>query len=430
MGFMGFSHMLIPLAALFASPPLEGADGGPELGWKTLGEEPPTGRAESCRDLIVGPWKNQPDEYDGYNGFVGWPAVTRLQSGRWVLTFSSGHWHASFPWNDEVRDKCRDVPSCWSRFKQWRKFGLLDLDSPRGGRAHVMHSDDEGGTWSKPSLLVDTELDDRHATILELDDGSFVCTFFSSSFFDRARVLTMRSTDRGKTWSKPLRLPGIGEAFGNGSSVLLPDNTVVLATQFDEMPGMDLPPSKGKPYCGIYHSSDRGKTFELTAALSTRKGTQGEPAITRLQDGRLMVILRRNGDAFWSEDDGKTWSRPRSTGVDLYDPHLVTLPSGVLACFHGSYSGGGLRVILSRDGGETWHGPRERIGYAVDTGVYGYSHPMVLPDGTVYVTYISSGGHRPQDARTMAIWGLRVRIPDSADGIEILTRKQTLNATE
>jgi len=55
-----------------------------------------------CRRLIIGPWCNQPEEYEGYNGFVGWPGVTRLQKGRRIMTFSSGYWHISFPQTLEV----------------------------------------------------------------------------------------------------------------------------------------------------------------------------------------------------------------------------------------------------------------------------------------------------------------------------------------
>jgi len=52
--------------------------------------------------------------------------------------------------------------------------------------------------------------------------------------------------------------------------------------------------------------------------------------------------------------------------------------------------------------------------------VYGYCHPMLLPDGTVYVVYLHTGGHKPEHARTEALWGLRVKIHDDAGGIDIL----------
>jgi hypothetical protein len=132
------------------------------------------------------------------------------------------------------------------------------------------------------------------------------------------------------------------------------------------------------------------------------------------------MMIRQEGDVCFSDDGGKSWTEPLSSGVKLFDPHLLLLPNGVLACFHGSYQKGGLRVILSPDGGKTWRGPGENYGYQIDPGVYGYSHPMLLEDGTVYLTYIHSGGHSSADARTMAIWGIRVKVNDDADGIELL----------
>ena len=127
----------------------------------------------------------------------------------------------------------------------------------------------------------------------------------------------------------------------------------------------------------------------------------------------------------WSDDGGRTWTQSNSTGWGLFDPHLLYLPNGVLALFAGSYhAGGGIRVLLSPDGGYTWHGPGKESekphGYTVDPSVYGYSHPMLLPDGTVYLVYLHTGGHRPEDARTESLFGLRVSVHDSADGIDIL----------
>ena len=34
--------------------------------------------------------------------------------------------------------------------------------------------------------------------------------------------------------------------------------------------------------------------------------------------------------------------------------------------------------------------------------------------------YLNTGGHLPADARTEALWGLRVRVHDDAGGIDIL----------
>jgi len=382
--------------------------GAPEF--KVIGEEPEAERFRMCRRLLVGPWCNQPEEYEGYNGFVGWAGVTRLRNGRWVVTFSSGYWHASFPQTPEVMadEAYRQIVDGWRA-----RMNCPLIHAPRGGRAHIMTSNDQGLTWSRPGTLVDTEMDDRHPTILELDDGTLFCTFFQYRLPSEAFAKYILSNDGGKTWTEPLSPHPKAASFGNGSAIQLSDGTVAWAVEgkYD--------PKHEHNAIGIFLSNDRAKTFELGAVLAADHDLY-EPGIAELPDGRLVVIARREGDLFWSDDGGRTWTEPVVTGVELFDPHLLTMPNGVLACFHGSYKAGGLRVILSRDGGETWHGPGDHYGYAVDPSVYGYCHPMLLPDGTVYLVYLHTGGHVGADPRTEAIWGLRVKVHDEADGIEIL----------
>ncbi|MCP4645324.1 MAG: exo-alpha-sialidase [bacterium] len=388
-----------------------GAAMAQDVQFKTVGSEPEPERYRACRSMIVGPWKNQPEEYEGYNGFVGWSGVTRLRSGRWFVTFTSGTWHATPPWTEEIRQD----PECLPRFEEWHKIGLPDIRAPLGGRCHIMHSDDEGLTWSRPVTLADTEDDDRHPAILELDDGTLICTFFTYRFPRETTIKYITSKDGGETWTEPTDPLGkpVAGGFGNGPVIQLQDGALVWVTEgkFDE--------SHEHSTIGVLRSEDRGKTFEV-AAVVKRDHSLHEPTVAELPGGRLVMVIRREGDLCWSDDGGKTWEHSDSTGWDIYDPHLVVLPNGVLACFHGSYKKGGIRVLLSPDGGETWNGPGEGYGYSVDSSVYGYSHPMVLPDGTVYLTYLHTGGHRPEHARTQALWGLRIGIHDDAGGIDIL----------
>jgi photosystem II stability/assembly factor-like uncharacterized protein len=397
---------LLLSAALLAEMASAGA-----ITFKVAGSEPESDRYASCRSLLVGPWKNQPDEYEGYNGFVGWSGVTRLRSGRWLLTFTSGSWHATPPWTDEVRSD----PANLKQFEEWKAIGMPDVRAPRGGRAHIMHSDDEGRTWSKPRTLVDTEDDDRHPSILELDDGTLIANFFSYRYPGVYFAKYMRSSDGGETWTEPLDplgkpTPG---AFGNGPIIQLKDGTVLWVAEgpFDSTVSFNS--------IGVMRSEDRGKTFQL-ASVVKRDHDLNEPTVAEMPDGRLALIIRKQGDLCFSSDGGRTWEATESPSWELFDPHVLQLPNGVLACFHGSYKKGGIRVLLSPDGGKTWNGPGEGYGYSVDPSVYGYSHPMILPDGTVYIVYLHTGGHTPHDARTEAIWGLRLRVRDDASGIEIL----------
>ena len=83
----------------------------------------------------------------------------------------------------------------------------------------------------------------------------------------------------------------------------------------------------------------------------------------------------------------------------MFAPSLYVLRDGTLVCLHGSYAGkGGLRVIFSTDGGETWIAPAKDHGFLVDTS-YGYGKAMELPDGSLFITYIATGGHRPETRR-------------------------------
>ncbi|MAE66749.1 MAG: hypothetical protein CMJ18_20975 [Phycisphaeraceae bacterium] len=383
---------------------------------RSIGVDTTGDRHYACRRMIVGPWVNQPEEYEGYNGFVGWAGIARTRAGRWLLTFTSGLWHATLPWTEEIR---RD-PECRARFEAWHALGLPDMYAPRGGRAHIMHSDDEGLTWSKPTTLVDTDSDDRHPGILELADGSLMCTFFSSRFPHCSVARYMLSRDGGESWSEPIGLPGSPPhaGFGNGPAITLRDGTVVWATRgaFD--------PDQPHDCIGVMRSRDHARTFELAATIKADRHLS-EPTIVEVADQVLTMAIRREGDFCYSQDGGLSWEHTASTGWGIYDPHLVMAPNGVLALFHGSYlKEGGIHVLLSPDGGRTWHGPGSDAGvvygYSVDPGVYGYCHPMLLPDGTVYLVYLHTGGHAPADARSEAIWGLRVSVHDDAGGIDIL----------
>ncbi len=386
-----------------------------QMSFEVVGKEPDPVRHKSCRRMLVGPWRNQPEEYEGYNGFVGWAGVNRLRSGRWFVVFNSGYWHSSPPWTPEIKASLVKDPAFQAAHKHRIELGRPDVYAPRGGRIHIMHSDDEGQTWSEPLTLADTELSDLHPTLIEQSDGTLLCTFTSVGLPDVHTARHILSSDGGKTWTAPIdSAPGNTGSFSNGSTILLANGTIAWA--IEARSGTKEHPESS---IGIYLSSDRGRAFERVSLVTTDHPMY-EPTLAELPDERLMLMCRREGDIFWSQDGGKSWTDPAGTGVEMFDPHLLVMPSGLLACFHGSYKKHGLRVILSRDQGKTWRGPGDHYGYAVDPSVYGYSHPMLLEDGTVYIVYIHTGGHRTADARTNALWASRVRIHEAGDGIDLL----------
>lgn len=136
----------------------------------------------------------------------------------------------------------------------------------------------------------------------------------------------------------------------------------------------------------IVTSSDEGRTWRyLSTVAAPGKGDpvgEGlvEPAITMLQDGRLLCVMRSGHHfplyASWSTDKGKTWSAPVYTGLDRgCDPCLITLHDGRVALSWGRrfpegwsalsadgdkgrfiYPGEGYtNLAISNDGGATWN---------------------------------------------------------------------------
>jgi hypothetical protein len=400
-----------------------------QIRFNVAGKDPDPDRKYVCRRMLVGPWRNQPEEYEGYNGFVGWASIVILRSGRWIITFNSGYWHVSVPTVGQGLKEERNKAYMLRHpllYRATDKGGTTSFiprfHAPRGGRVHLMVSDDAGLTWSRPTTLVDTENTNLHPGILEMSNGTLLCTFVDerlavgdepapNGFYFRLGY--MLSADHGQTWSDHKFLPDT-TATGNEPAIQIADGTVLRCAheRFDS--------SKRFDGVAIFASQDHGQTFVIRSVIRKETNHMHEPTLVKMKDGRLAVMTRPDGDICFSEDEGRTWTKPVSTGVPMVDPHLVQLPNGVLAAFHGSIERGGVRVILSNDNGLTWNGPAEGFGYAVDSSVYRYSCPAVLDDGTVYVVYQHTGGHAMHHARIQALWGIRVRVFDSADGIEIL----------
>lgn len=366
-----------------------------------------------CRRMLVGPGVNQPDPHPGYAGFVGWQYPIRLHNGTMLVGFSTGYWHASPPTPLVLDTKTRE---------HWTKIGFpADVQAPTGGRAMLIRSTDGGHSWSKPQTILDTPWDDRSPAFLELPDGTVLCSFFmysGANFREHPelaeRTCLVRSFDGGKTWEqKPRKLPSpfAGDAT-DGPPILLKDGSVLLAVY-------GTPRDQDKEQQALFRTTDRGESWQL---LSTIKADHelSESGLAQLPSGRLVMIFRPEGDITWSDDGGRSWTSLATFGMRMFEPSLMVLPDGTLLCLHGSYGAGGFRAIFSIDGGRTWIAPDKRHGFAVDPSVYGYGRGTLLPDGSIFVAYIHTGGHTTKDAQRQAIWGMRLRVRPDHSGIDLL----------
>lgn len=373
-------------------------------------------KPDDCRGILVGPGVNQPDPFPGYRGFVGWESPIRLSTGEWLVGFNAGYWHASAPTPLNYSPKT---------LEEYVRMGLpADIVAPTGGRAMMVRSTDQGKTWSKPETLIDTPADDRHPAFVELTDGTVLCSFFTyagepkngdASNEPAARVWFIRSFDHGRTWEKDarrLQTPLLYDET-DGPLVRLQDGSVLVAINGRAKTG---PPDQA----GIFRTIDRGDTWKL---LSTVKANHDlwEVAVAELDDGKLVMIARPEGDISWSDDHGGTWTAPQTFGMRMFAPSLYVLRDHTLVCLHGSYAPGygGLRVIFSTDGGSSWIAPSPDHGFLVDNS-YGYGKAMELEDGSLFIVYLATGGHTAQDARNNAIRAIRLRVRPDHSGIELL----------
>jgi hypothetical protein len=374
-------------------------------------------RPADCRTTLVGPGINQPEPYPGYGGFVGWVSPIRLHDGDWLVGFSAGYWHASAP------TPLRFSPQT---IEQYRKMGLpADVVAPTGGRAMTIRSTDEGKTWSKPITLIDTPDDDRHPAWVELPDGTLVCSLFTYTGAELADIVKQpknahhtviaRSFDHGRTWEKDLiRLPTPFLADESDGPMVLLKDGSILLTI------SGIPTEGGPARAAAFTSQDRGATWQLRSTIKADHDLD-EANATQLPDGRLVFIARPEGDLCWSTDQALTWSAPVTFGMRMFAPSLYVVPDGTLVCLHGSYAPahGGLRAIFSSDGGQTWIAPGKDHGFLVDD-CYGYGKATQLPDGSLLVVDQGTGGHTTADARNMALRCLRLRIRPDKSGIELL----------
>jgi hypothetical protein len=199
----------------------------------------------------------------------------------------------------------------------------------------------------------------------------------------------------------------------DGPLLQLKDGSILVAVNGRAKSG---PPD----VAGFFRSTDGGQNWELLSTIQTDHDLH-EVTVAELPNGRLVMMARPEGDISWSNDQGRTWSPPQTFGIRMFAPSLQVLRDGTLVCLHGSYAPGhgGLRVIFSIDGGQTWIAPATDHGFLVDNS-YGYGKAMQLPDGSLFVAYIATGGHGTDDAKNNGIRAIRLRIRDDHSGIELL----------
>lgn len=338
--------------------------------------------------------------------YHGWPTLARRSNGELILLYSGG----------------REDHVC--------PFGRLEL----------MRSSDEGKTWSQPTVVFETAIDDRESGLMETARGTLLANTFTSVDFlgllaeaeqiapgtpdawaperlnrwqavrdqliaDQRQAVPgmwmIRSADGGMNWSKPYKSP-----------ITSPHGPIQLADGRLLHAGKEV---VGTGRTGVCESTDDGQTWQWLAEIPQRPGDSSqidyhELHMVEAADGRLLAHIRNhNANNFYetlqaeSSDGGKSWTLPYSISVWGLPSHLLRLMDGRLLMSYGyRRTPFGNQARVSNDQGRTWS---EALTISDDGvgGDLGYPSTVQLSDGSLLSVWYEGGSYRGLTASPHAL---------------------------
>lgn len=296
---------------------------------------------------------------------------------------------------------------------------------------HLARSTDGGASWElQGELYRRRELTSDSARIAVVGDGEIVALVNECDRgahpdeglaspdtlgFVRTQFLLLRSRDGGRTWSAPAPVepPLVGPCFELCSPIVpLGDERWLLPTS--TWRGWDGSEPNGMKMVAFV-SEDRGRTWpEHVDVMSDPAGAviYWESKIARMADGTLLAVAwaydEEAGEDLpnryaLSEDDGRTWSPPTSTGLEGQTMDVLALEDGrVLAVYRRMDRGGLWAALVGIDDGR-WETIEQSPVWGAEVGgltgsgddmvanfnVLRFGAPCVigLPDGGVFVAF-------------------------------------------
>lgn len=219
---------------------------------------------------------------------------------------------------------------------------------------------------------------------------------------------TCRSTDGGKTWTQIKEFPSPEEGWSHyvpfGDIKTGADGALHVSCYH----GKFADPTQGTKIAVMrswhFRSDDDGKTWQPTGILHP-KGN--ETTLLHLGGKRWMAAARfTQMDILFSEDDGATWSEPRSvTAKNEINGHLLRLKDGRTLLAYGSRVKGQFGVLakFSGDEGMSWGEPI-RIAHTLESDC-GYPSTIQRADGRLVTAWYSKASENHQRYHMgVAIW--------------------------
>ena len=317
------------------------------------------------------------------------------------------------------------------------------------GKVVMCRSDDEGRSWSRPAVVMDTPLDDRDAGILPFGEHSVIVTSFNNTiaqqkiwnttkdaetglprpknryieaYLDRvdaaeaeARYLGSTfviSHDNGKTFGPVMRIP----VTAPHGPVLMPDGTMLYVGRSFSDNDQVKPGDGVRAYIlnpnGTYEK--RGEIANISPEL-----LDCEPHAVVLPDGKIIVHIRvqpvKGSGVFTlyqseSTDGGFTFTAPhplleKTGGAPA---HLLRLKNGTLISVYGYRNAPyGIRMMYSTDGGNRWSTGHDLYINGVSSDL-GYPASVELKNGDILTVFYAKEKEPGPAVIMQTVWRLEL----------------------
>jgi predicted neuraminidase len=275
------------------------------------------------------------------------------------------------------------------------------VDTPHGVMAAWFGGQDEGepdvgiwtsryadGAWTTPQMVaegVSPQWPERYPcwnpVLFQMPEGPLVLFYKVGPNPRDWWGMRMESSNYGRTWSAPERLPeGIMGPVRNKPELL--PNGMLLCGSSTEDHGWRV---------HMEQTPDGGRTWSRTPPLHSADDCGLiQPTLLTWPNGRVQILCRsRQGAVYesWMGDTFESWSKPAPIGLPNPNSGIdgVVLRDGraVLIYNHTPKGRSPLNVAFSRDG-RTWNAS---VVLEDEPGEYSYPAVIQSADGMIHITY-------------------------------------------
>ena len=303
------------------------------------------------------------------------------------------------------------------------------------GKTVISFSENDGETYSLPSPVFDTVLDDRDAGLCTFGESGLIVTSFNNSVeFQRMRGEAVPEGKEKDYRNAYLAFvdPEEQEKYLGASFRISYDNGTTFGPIYKSPITSPHGPIELKDgtilWVGrAYSHDDKKKAYDHIAVytINTENGEMEhvgdidnidhpsievlscEPYAIELPDGSIICHVRVQGEfedgskmltlyQTKSYDKGRTWTKPRLLfgEKDGAPSHMLLHSSGTLVCTYGRrIRPFGVLAMISKDYGETWE-DGQYLHVNEYTADLGYPSTVELSDGSMLTIFYAHEGER------------------------------------